>query len=41
MVPLELLVLVAGSSVFPYVAEAAWDWLAKNRRHSHGATAPD
>ena len=27
MVPLDLLVLVGGGAVLPYLAEAAWDWL--------------
>ena len=41
MVPLELLVLVGGGAVLPYLAEAAWDWLTTGRRHSPGANAPD
>jgi len=41
MIPLELLALVGGGSVFPYLAEAAWDWFWKNRKHSPGAAAPD
>ncbi len=41
MVPLDLLVLVGGGAVLPYLAEAAWDWLSKVRKHSRGAAAPD
>jgi hypothetical protein len=41
MVPLDLLVLVGGGAVLSYLAEAAWDWLAKGRKHSRGASAPD
>lgn len=40
MIPLDLLVLVGGGSVLPYLAEAAWDWLSKGRKHSSGANAP-
>jgi hypothetical protein len=38
---LEILVLVGGSSVFPYIAEAAWDWFSQNRKHTRGAVAPE
>jgi len=41
MIPLDLLVMVGGGSVLPYLAEAAWDWLTKARKHSRGANAPD
>jgi hypothetical protein len=41
MISLDLLALVGGSSVLPYLAEAAWDWFSKGRKHSRGATAPD
>jgi hypothetical protein len=41
MIPLELLVMVGGGSVLPYLAEAAWDWLSTARKHPRGASAPD
>lgn len=41
MIPVELLVLIGSAAVLPYVAEAAWSRMAKNRRHTHGANAPD
>jgi hypothetical protein len=41
MISLELLALVGSGSVFPYIAEAAWDWFSKSREHLRGAVAPD
>ena len=41
MVPLDLLVMVGGGAVLPYLAEAAWDWLTTGGRPSRGANAPD
>jgi hypothetical protein len=41
MVPIDLLVIMSAGAVFPYAAEAAWDWYATKRKHSRGANAPD
>lgn len=36
----EMLVIIGGGAVLPYLAEAAWYWLKCRRQHRHGARRP-
>ena len=40
MLSAEMLVLLGGGAVLPYVAEALWSWHQEKRQHQSGADSP-
>ncbi len=40
MMALDLLVMMGGGAVFPYVAVATLDWARQRKAHPSGANAP-